>query len=290
MNEDDTGAKSNNSTQKLNKTWLARFAIFRKLGLGIKEQSLWKIGRSVEYKRLDFKERFKINWNFLGFLFGPLYYFYKKMWARGAVILGASWVLIALLTLFESVAGVSLPGVFFWTPPAALCASMVNYDYFRHVEHGEKMWRNVPAFLSKPSGVIGFMLAVLTLVVIVEIATLNSSCPETTRSQMLEDISGVWRPSKANEFGVYADATNFAFDLSGETKEVSLGEPPFKATFKATVKSVDLDDHVVSLAFNMLGIPKNMALRKLCDSEGRFHLLLTNHDGDKTELSYVKDL
>src|SRR5690606_170836 len=128
---------------------------------------IYKAMSSAEYKALGFREKNKISFNILAFLFGPLYYFSKTMWAKGAVILGTTWLLAALLTLVEVVVGVELPAVVYWIPSAVICAQLANYDYFRKVMHGEKMWRGMPDISSMPVGAIGFPVVAFLLLIVI---------------------------------------------------------------------------------------------------------------------------
>lgn len=271
----ETATTENNIPLNVSDAWRTKFEILEKIGAD--EQSIYKAMSSVEYKGLSFKEKQKVNFNILAFFLGPFYYFSKKMWAKGAVILAAIWVLAALLILVEVVVGASLPDVLYWIPSAVICAQLANYDYFRHVTHGEKMWRGMPDFLSKPIGAIGFPL--VALVLLLGMLTLSPAYTEETKSQMMADISGVWRGD--------LDGAMITIDLSGKTKVLNING----MQFPVTVKSIDQDNHIITLGVNMAnGQQVFWTLRQLFDEEGHFTLQMTLHNGIQDGLSFVRKL
>lgn len=273
MNEDVS--TENSSTPSVSEAWKTKFDILQKIGAD--EQFIYKAMGSPEYKGLSFREKNNISFSILAFFFGPFYYFSKAMWAKGAVILGATWVLAALLTLVESVVGVALPTVIYWIPSAVICAQLANYDYFRNVMHGEKVWRGLPNIFSKPVGAIGFPL--VALVLLFGISTLSQAYIEETKSQTLADVSGVWRGN--------TDGAMITISLSGKTKALNLNG----TQIPVTVQSIDQDNHIVTLGVDLAnGQEVSWALRQLFDNEGRFTLHMTLHDGTQDGLSYVRDL
>lgn len=265
----------NSSTPSVSDAWKTKFDILHRIGAD--DQFIYKAMSSTEYKGLSFKEKNKISFNILAFLFGPFYYFSKTMWAKGAVIIGVTWVLAALLTLVEAVMGVALPAVIYWIPSAVICAQLANYDYFRKVIHGEKMWSGLPDILSKPVGAIGFPL--VALVLLLGISTLSPAYIEETKTQTLADVSGVWRGD--------TDGAMIAISLSGKAKVLDVNG----TQIPVTVQSIDLDNHIVTLGVALdNGQQVSWALRQLFDKEGRFTLQMTLHDGTQDSLSYVRDL
>ncbi|WP_191905993.1 DUF2628 domain-containing protein [Nitrincola iocasae] len=177
------------STPSVSEAWKVKFDILQKMGAG--EQFLYKAMGSAEYKGLSFRERNKISFNILAFLFGSLYYFSKKMWAKGAAILGVTWALATLLTLVEFIIGFEFPAVAYWIPSSVFCAQLANYDYFRKVMYGENMWGGWPSMLSKPVGAIGFPL--LALVLLFGIVMLGPvpvpKCSDTETTNLIKQIA-----------------------------------------------------------------------------------------------------
>lgn len=271
----ETVSTENSSTPSVSEAWKVKFDILQKIGAD--NQFIYKAMGAAEYKSLSFREKNKISFNILAFLFGPLYYFSKTMWAKGAAILGATWVLAALLTLVESVIGVALPAVVYWIPSAVICAQLANYDYFRKVMHGETMWGALPNILSKPVGAIGFPL--MALILLLGISTLSPAYIEETKNQTLADVSGVWRGD--------TDGAMITISLSGKTKVLNING----SQIPVTVQSIDQDNHIVTLGVDLAnGQQVSWALRQLFDKEGRFTLQMTLHDGTQDSLSYVRDL
>lgn len=268
----------NSNRPDVNDAWKEKFDIFQKIGAD--ELTYNKALTSPEAKQLSFKERQKITWNTLAFVFGPLYYISKKLWAKGAVLYGAGLVLNSLLSLVEVFAGITLPLVVYWIPTAVLSAQLANYDYFRKIRHGENIWRGFPSFLSKPVGAIGFLVAALVL--LVSVSALSPVPPEEAKAQTLADVSGVWRDDTGGELVTIAlnEKWNVVTVLTIQEKKI-----PVK------VQAIDLDNHVVSLGVALSdGQQVTWAVRQVFNREGRFTLQLTLHDGTQQALSFVRNL
>lgn len=158
---------SNNDLPKLSDSWKARFEILERLGAGEKSAfAFYKTMGSPEYKALSFKEK-QIFFNKLAVVFGPFYYFSKKMWLKGAMLLGVGLVLVSLIELIASIFRFSLPFGSYYVVANMTCSFIANYDYYRHVKHGEKIWPGLPEILSKPIGVIGVPLGAAIIFVLV---------------------------------------------------------------------------------------------------------------------------
>ena len=140
----------------VSKAWKRKFSLLEKMGAD--KHFIFNAMASTEFKALGLWERNKITFNFWAFLFSSVYYFSKSMWAKGSFILGLTWGLATLLTLVEVITGVEIPLILYWFPPAIMSAQLANYDYYRKVIHGEKMWSGLPSIFAKPSWVIGFPL------------------------------------------------------------------------------------------------------------------------------------
>ncbi|PFG51513.1 uncharacterized protein DUF2628 [Marinobacter sp. LV10R520-4] len=271
----ETVSTENRDLLNVSNSWKTRFKILQKIGAD--KQFVYKAMSSKEYKELSFKEKSKISFNILAFLFGPLYYFSKKMWVKGAAIVGATWVLAVLLTLVEAAIGTALPAVLYWIPSAVICAQLANYDYFRKVMHDEKMWHGSPKILSKPAGAIGFPL--VALIFLFGASTFGPTYVEETRSQTLADVSGVWRGN--------TDGAMITISLAEKTKDLNING----TRIPVTVQSVDQENHVVTLGVDLAnGQQASWALRQLFDQERRFTLQMTLHDGTQDGLSFVRDL
>lgn len=265
----------NSRTPSVSDAWKAKFDILHKIGAD--EKFIYNAMSSTEYKGLRFKEKNKISFNVLAFFLGPLYYFIKTMWVKGTLILGATWILAALLTLVEAGIGVALPAFIYWIPPAVICAQLADYDYFRKVMFNEKLWSGLPSILSKPVGAIGFLL--VALVLLLGVSTLSPAYIEETKTQTLVDVSGVWRGD--------ADGAMITISLSGKEKLLNING----TQIPVTVQSIDLDNHVVTLGVALVnGQQAFWVLRQLFDKKGRFTLQMTLHDGTQDNLSFVRNL
>ncbi|GHU36877.1 hypothetical protein AGMMS50256_34070 [Betaproteobacteria bacterium] len=146
---------------EVGKSWERRFEILERTGTG--ESLKAYLG---SYKLLTYRERLRVGFNIWGIVFGPIYYFCKKMWLKGAFLLGVMWTWGVALSLAEFAIGRGWPSVIYYLPAAAACSSLANYDYYRLRVKGERFWGGLPEFFSGKLGAIGFpCLAFLALVV-----------------------------------------------------------------------------------------------------------------------------
>jgi hypothetical protein len=160
----ETGVAGADSIE-VSDSWKRRFELLEKAGAGDGLKAYLR-----RYKALSYGERLKTGFNFWGLVFGPIYYFCKKMWQKGAFLLGAMWTLSAALTLVEIAIGKTLPAVIYYIPMAAVCASLANYDYYRLRVKQECLWGGLPKIFSGKPGAIGFpCLAFLALVIVTAI-------------------------------------------------------------------------------------------------------------------------
>ena len=111
-------------------------------------------------------DSFQYSFSFLGFFFGPIYYLFKGMWAKGAVLCLIYSILAAALLVAEAIWMLELPPMTYAIASGSLFGTYAHFDYFRRVVHGEKMWRGWPSFMAHPFGVL-LVLLLNALVVIV---------------------------------------------------------------------------------------------------------------------------
>jgi hypothetical protein len=171
-------------------SWKAKFKLLESVGAA--DKFVYKATSSVEFKALSFRERQKISLNLLAFIFGPLYYFSKKMWRKGAVLFGGITLLNVILTLIEMGVGAEFPPVVYWVPSAVICAQLANYDYYKFVVHNEVMWKPLNIF-EKPF--IASLFPVASFVLLAGTAFLPLSGSSTTCSskdvtQLVTEIAG----------------------------------------------------------------------------------------------------
>jgi len=146
--------------------WQERFELFERIGAD--DTLISKFFGTPAFKELDSKEKKSIKWNSLAIVFGPLYYFCKGMWQKGAVLLGVVWLFAALLTLIETAIGKSMPALMYWLPSAIICGQLASFDYYRHVKHGDRTWSFMPGFLSTTGGAIACAVGAFILLCAVE--------------------------------------------------------------------------------------------------------------------------
>ncbi|MEI6895600.1 MAG: DUF2628 domain-containing protein [Colwellia sp.] len=170
-----TDTNENPNELNVSSSWSERFDILTKIGA--KEKFIYSAMKSDEFIALSFREKQKITFNILAFIFGALYYFSKKMWFKGAFILGASWVLNGFLTLIEVAAGMTFPGIAYYIAPAVISAQLASYDFFKLKTEDEKIWKGLPDIFATPVGAIGFPLAALFFILLAS-GGFGSNVPE----------------------------------------------------------------------------------------------------------------
>lgn len=114
-----SGIKKDIASLNVSHGWKERFELMERIGWG---DGMWKNYR--KHMSLSPSERFKIGFNLWAFLFGPFYYFAKGMWGKGALILGAAFV----LALLGGVPAFLIP---------AYCCGVANYHYYRFKVYGK---------------------------------------------------------------------------------------------------------------------------------------------------------
>jgi hypothetical protein len=115
--------RDNISKLDVSESWKKNFRLIEKAG-----------GPDLPYFRdLPFGERFGLNFNFLAFLFGPIYLAVKGLWRQAIVyfVLGFTIVLILESMGFSGRIGTGL---------GFICAMRANTSYYRKVVLGEAPW------------------------------------------------------------------------------------------------------------------------------------------------------
>jgi hypothetical protein len=121
---------SANLPANLSQGWYERFAIIDKAG----GPSLPKL------KELSFGERWKISFNFLAYIFGPIYYAIKGMWRKGLSLLAISIAMALLLELALDALGQGLLAQFSGYAAAVIFAVKANTDYYKKTMYGDDEW------------------------------------------------------------------------------------------------------------------------------------------------------
>lgn len=253
----------NITTPHVSEKWLTKFELLKKIGAD--EKPYYTATKSPEFKKLSFREKHKINFNWLAFFFGPFYYFSKKMWFKGSFILGSIWLLNGIFSIVESAFSLTLPGIIFWIIPASFCSSLANYDYFKAVTENEKFWKGWPEIFSKPIGALGYpVMSFLFLLfsvgvfdsgvpacsssevkkVVVEISKdeLTQQRGETVSNSISITLSSIRTTARNEQTGAYQCAANL--DLLGSNVENSL---PITYTIEVIDKSQEFYVEVFGL-------------------------------------------
>ncbi len=182
MNE--TMETKNYESLEISESWKDKFKILEKAGKFT--------GVSYENnKSLSASDRRKIGFNILALLFGSLYYFSKKMHYKAAFILGAGFLFSALLTLIETTIDIAIPSIIYWVVPAAIVASIANYDYFKFMTKNEIMWTGFPPVFSNILGAIGLPVVSLLLLLMVSGVFPSSGAPKCSDTETINLVKQI---------------------------------------------------------------------------------------------------
>lgn len=261
--------------QKLSKAWQHKFDLLQKIGSD--HQSIYRAMRTAEYKALGFRDKQRITFNPWAFIFGPFYYFAKKMWAKGLLILACIWLLATALTLVEVVFDFSIPDVVYWIPSAVICAQLASHDYYRKVMKDENFWPGTPGFFTKP---LGFIIApIVTLLLVFGVSFLTPEFSRDMEKYQLADVSGVW----------VSETDNTMMRIDFRNRDVSYltinGEQ-----FPVTITNVDRDNAIVTFRLNINGQHYVWSLRQVFNDRNEFTLQITLHDGSREPFAFVRNL
>ncbi|HYQ54357.1 MAG TPA: DUF2628 domain-containing protein [Pseudomonas sp.] len=83
--------------------WQERFAFFDRYGAPTSESY------KAAFRALPFRKKLLINNNFIGFFFGPIYWFVLGLWKKNLVMLAIMIALGLLLGVVEAVTGSEIP-------------------------------------------------------------------------------------------------------------------------------------------------------------------------------------
>lgn len=106
--------------------WVDRFNFFKLHGAPNTK------GFVTELKALPFGKKMRVNFNWLAFFFGPIYFFIKGMW-QGAITLIMIIIIAAIIcSLTPSYVGSVLNFAF-----SFMCGMVANYTFYRKEVLGE---------------------------------------------------------------------------------------------------------------------------------------------------------
>jgi hypothetical protein len=110
--------------------WKVKFRLLEKAG-GVK---------LTKFKDLSMSERMKVNFNLLGFLFGPIYYLCKGMWKKGLALFGACLLAVVALVILLDLAGLGRFANALGYGAAAMFGVRANIDYYKKMVLGQNGW------------------------------------------------------------------------------------------------------------------------------------------------------
>ncbi|SFT91678.1 DUF2628 domain-containing protein [Halomonas saccharevitans] len=273
--EDTMNSEKDTPQEHLSQAWKTKFDLLEKVGAD--HRSIYKAMGTPEYKALGFRDKQRITFNLWAFVFGPLYYFVKKMWGKGLLIIALTWLLATALTLFEVAVGFSLPGVVYWIPSAVICAQFANHDYYRKVTKHETAWPATPDFFTKPWGLA--IAPIGALILLFGASLFTPEFGKEMENYQLEDVSGVW-VSELDSTMVrvdFLDRKRSHLTINGERVPV-------------TITEVDLDNSIVSFRLMLNGQSYIWSLRQVFYENNEFTLEMTLHDGTREPFDFVRNL
>jgi hypothetical protein len=103
--------------------WRAKFLLIEKAGGA----------RMPRLKSLTSSERFTITFNFLAFLFWPFYYFVKRMWKKGVVMVSIGLFSLLILSIFLSGLGLGRYATVLACAIGVYFGMRANVDYYKQM-------------------------------------------------------------------------------------------------------------------------------------------------------------
>ncbi len=183
------------NSPNISEKWLKKFELLKMIGAD--KKSYFAATKSPEFKKLSFREKHKINFNWLAFFFGAFYYFSKKMWSKGNIILGSTFLLAGILSLIESAFSFTFPATIYWIIPASFCSSLANYDYFKFVTEDEKIWKCWPKIFTKTSSIL--YTTTCFVFFLYSIGELNSNVPACSSSEVKQLVMKISKDELARQ-------------------------------------------------------------------------------------------
>lgn len=119
---------TNSAVAALPEAWKKKFELIEKAG-GPKQPNA---------RALTAAERYNINFNFWGLLFGPFYYFAKGMWKKALVLWILTIVVIVIISML--LAAMGIPDQALGFAGGVIFAVRANIDYYKKVVLGDNGW------------------------------------------------------------------------------------------------------------------------------------------------------
>ncbi|MGF1743019.1 DUF2628 domain-containing protein [Vibrio profundum] len=162
----------NSDALNVSRRWKRRFKVFELIQGD-------RLGRfeyitTNEYNELGWRDRYGINYNFWAFFFGFLYYVIKGMPFKACVVFSLTLLWTQLLTAVDHTGNFKVPDMLYWLIPAFFCSMLANFDYYRKVVHGEKVWRIWPNFFHSGIGILSILLGSIVIITVIEMAVIQS--------------------------------------------------------------------------------------------------------------------
>lgn len=121
----------------LSAKWQERFAFFDNYGApGTKEHA-------IAYKALSSRKRTVIEFNFIAFFFGPIYFFVLGLWRKNLTLLGIAITTSILIAGIEIFTGFILPNALIVGISggfSTLYSMTANYGYYLECKKSSRSW------------------------------------------------------------------------------------------------------------------------------------------------------
>ncbi|TVP61267.1 MAG: DUF2628 domain-containing protein [Halomonadaceae bacterium] len=276
--EDLTTDTPNPTRAKLSKKWQHRFAIFDQFAT--REGSFFSDGSSEAFKALPRKERSQASLMVLPIFFGPFYYFAKTMWQKGVVLIGLMFLFAVVLELVEYAFDITVPNSVAGLPLGFLCGTLAGYDYYKHVQYGEKMWPIMPGFLSHPVGVVAFPLVAFFIFMGTVSFTdpwLSEADLEEMNASAVHSVSGLWVDEDSNLVAV-------SLDQGGGTLHTPVD------LFMVSISDIVWGEDAVSVVLEAQDSDAAWVLEQDYEVEGMFMELHDSASGKTFQLKFVEEL
>lgn len=206
-----------------------------------------------------------IRFNTSALIFGPLYYFFLGMTAKGFVITAGYVIFVFMLIVFEYITNFRIYEVIFFAN--IMCAQFVDYDYFMYKTQHLAMWEKLSQFKSAWTA---FFLFVATLLLCNTLLALGHI---QTRNDLFREISGVWENAEGKRFVIALDELNQYIKWNDNSIEIEPIETDIKHGH-LRFKSADSEKTI-----------KSVNIRRRYASNGSVTLILSMNNEPEIELS-----
>ncbi|MBQ9221422.1 zinc-ribbon domain-containing protein [Succinivibrio sp.] len=212
------------SSLDVSEDWKKIFEIFDQINVYKDGYFFNKALRKVKYF-----QRLKVAFCFWAFIFGPFYYFVKKMWLKGflySILISFFLLPIDILEIFDIYTLPSKVERLLYIIPSAFFASFAKYDYYLYKRYDIKYIRGFPDIFKKAWFTlllyVAYILILFGSVFYVGQSSSDDSNFESYSSSSSESSVSRWSPNIDKDFSLFSTDFNGVWANDSKTINVDL--------------------------------------------------------------------